>query len=37
VSPFGEVAGEIGLPNTDEDYIAIPQQARRINDHQLGG
>src|SRR5690348_16045152 len=37
VRPFGEVTGTVWLPNADKDHIAIPQQARGVDDHQFGG
>jgi hypothetical protein len=37
VRPLGEVAGKVRLSHTDENHIAIAQQARCVDDHQFGG
>ena len=36
VRPLGQVAGQVGLSDADENDIAIPQQAGGVDDHQFG-
>ncbi len=37
VGAAGQVAGQVGLADTDKDHIAVAQQASGVYDHQLSG